>query len=106
MFLSAIPIGKPRKIAIITKDCGTPDLPCKVTAVSPSGQTSDLPTSKNPEGYECTFTPNEPGEYKVKVEYASKELPKSPYTATVEGPDLNAKKGKPEEQIRKFVFFS
>lgn len=104
-FLLAIPLGTTRKISIINKDCGTTDLPCKVTAISPSGQNSDIPTHQNPDGYECDFTPNEPGEYKIKVEYASKEIPKSPFTATVEISDVMPMKvAKPAEQTRKQIF--
>ena len=100
-FLTAIPLGETRKVSIITKDCGKPDLPCKVTAIAPSGQTAEVPTESSPDGYTCNFTPNEPGDYKVKVEYASKELPKSPYKVVVEVAEIKPEKIKPEETARK-----
>ena len=102
---SAIPLGQTRKISIITKDTGKPDSPCKVTVISPKGQTLELPTSQSPDGYEANFTPKEPGQYTVKVEFASKEVPKSPFTVTVETTETKAPKpGKPMEQQRKFNF--
>ena len=103
-FLTAIPLGQTRKISIITKDTGKPDLPCKVTVISPKGQASELPTAQSPDGYETNFTPKEPGQYTVKVECADKEVPKSPFTVTVETTETKAPKpGKPMEQQRKHL---
>ncbi|XP_052286873.1 filamin-A-like isoform X5 [Dreissena polymorpha] len=94
-----IPLGETRKISIITKECGKADLPCQVTVTSPQGKTTDLPTKPNPDGYECDFTPEQPGEYKVKVEYATKEVPKSPFTVSVEVSEkVPSKLAKPAEQ--------
>lgn len=97
-------MGQTRKITIITKDCGQKDLPCKVTLVNPKGQNSDLPTTASTDGYECDFTPDQPGEWKVKVEYASKEVPKSPFTVSVEISETTPKQlAKPAEQARKLL---
>ncbi|XP_053377764.1 filamin-A-like isoform X5 [Mercenaria mercenaria] len=93
-----IPLGETRQISIITKDAGKSDLPCKVIVTTPKGQTEEIPTEKSPEGYISNFTPKEPGEHKVKVEYATKEVPKSPFTVHVEVSDITPKKvGKPTE---------
>ncbi|XP_052780237.1 filamin-A-like isoform X2 [Mya arenaria] len=94
-----IPLGQTRKISIITKDCGKKDLPCVVTLINPKGQKSDLPTKPNTDGYETDFTPDQPGEWKVKVEYASKEVPKSPFTVSVEISETTPSQvAKPAEQ--------
>lgn len=103
MFNVAIPLGETRQISIITKDAGKADLPCKVIVTTPKGQTEEIPTEKSPEGYTSDFTPKEPGEHKVKVEYASKEVPKSPFTVAVEVSEIQPKKaGKPTEAARKW----
>ncbi|KAL4226921.1 hypothetical protein ACF0H5_014899 [Mactra antiquata] len=86
-----IPLGETRQISIITKDAGKPDLPCKVTVTTPTGEKEELPTEKSPDGYTSNFTPKQPGDHTVNVEYASKEVPKSPFKVPVqEG------KGKPK----------
>ena len=70
---------------------GDAEIPCKVTASTPKGQTMFLPSKKIPEGYECTFAPKEEGPHKIKVEYAGHEVPKSPVHVKVE-PKLDIKK--------------
>lgn len=97
-------MGQTRKISIITRDCGKSDLPCKVTVISPKGQSSELPTSQTPDGYDANFTPKEVGNFKVKIEYASKEVPNSPFTVAVEPAETKPPKvGKPMEQQRKSI---
>jgi len=51
--------------------------------VEPKGTTKDLPVKETPEGFETTYAPLESGPHKVKVEYANKEVPKSPYPVEV-----------------------
>ena len=80
---TAIEVGETRPIEIVTKDAGKPDLPCKVQAIGPKGDTKDLPTKSNPDGYETTYAPLETGPHKIKVEYAGREIPKSPIPVEV-----------------------
>ena len=77
----AVTVGEKRPIDIKTDK---PDAPCKVTATNPKGKPEDLPTKKTKDGYQATFAPLEVGPYKVKVEYAGKEIPKSPFNVPVE----------------------
>ena len=77
----AVTVGEKRPITITT---GKPDAPCKVTATNPKGRPEELPTTKTKDGYQTTFAPLEVGPYKVKVEYAGKEIPKSPFSVPVE----------------------
>lgn len=76
-------VGETRPIEILTKEAGKSDALCKVQAVGPKGDTQDLPTQQTPEGYVTSYAPLEVGPHKVKVEYASKELPKSPFPVEV-----------------------
>lgn len=76
----AVTVGEKRPVTITT---GKPDAPCKVTATNPKGKPSDVPTKKLKDGYEATFAPLEDGPYKVKVEYAGKEAPGSPFAVEV-----------------------
>ena len=92
---SAVEVDEIRKFMVETKAVSEFEIPCKVTASTPKGQTLFLPTKKVPEGYECTFSPKEVGPHKVKVEYAGHEVPKSPVNVTVE-PKLDLKKLKVE----------
>lgn len=55
-----------------------------MTAITPKGDTKDLPTKKIPEGYEVMYAPLEVGPHKIKVEYANREIPKSPYPVEVQ----------------------
>ena len=83
----AVTVGEKRPIDIKT---GKPDAPCKVTSTNPKGRPEDLPTTKTKDGYQAIFAPLEVGPYKVKVEYAGKEIPKSPFSVPVEPKtDLN-----------------
>ena len=83
---------------------GDAEVPCKVTATNPKGQTTFVPNKKIPEGYECTFTPKETGPHKIMVEYAGHEVPKSPVNVNVE-PKFDAKKAKVKGlDTRKFSF--
>lgn len=67
----------------VTVTGGKPEAPCKVTATSPKGKPSDIPTKKIKDGYEATFAPLEEGPYKIKVEQAGKEVPGSPFGVEV-----------------------
>ena len=78
----------------MTHETGRPDAPCSVTALTPTGKSEDIPTAKNPEGYECIFTPKEKGDHKVKVTYAGKEVPDSPFTVKIETIDVSGVKVK------------
>lgn len=102
IFTSAVEVDEIRKFMVETQAVSEFEIPCKVTATTPKGQTMFLPAKKVPEGYECTFTPKEVGPHKVKVEYASHEVPKSPVNVTVE-PKLDIKKLKVKGlETRKF----
>lgn len=83
LFITAIEVGETRPIEINTASTGKQEAPCKVTAVGPKGDTADLPTKKTPEGYETTYAPLEVGPHKIKVDFAGKEVPKSPYPVDV-----------------------
>ena len=86
---SAIPLGETRKISIITKESGRVDAACKVTVTPPKGDTYDVPVELKTEGYDCLFTPKVPGQHKVKIEYAAKDVPNSPFTVHVETIDVS-----------------
>ena len=88
---SAVEVDEIRKFKVETKAVSEFEIPCKVTATTPKGQTMFLPANKVPEGYECTFAPKEEGPHKIKVEYAGHEVPKSPVNVKVE-PKLDMKK--------------
>ena len=77
-------MGEARPISIITKSTGIPDAPCKVTAISPKGLSTDCPTTKTKDGYETVFSPREKGPHRVKVELDKQQVPKSPYEVSVE----------------------
>lgn len=81
---SAIEVGEPREISIDTLSTSKPDAPCRVTVQTPRGQVFELPTERAPEGYRTNFAPIEPGPHKVGVNFAGKEIPKSPFPVTVE----------------------
>lgn len=82
-------MGETRKITIITKDTGRVDAPCGVISTSPKDKTDDIPTEPFAEGYYAYFTPKEKGTYKVKVTFAGKEVPNSPFTVVVEALDIS-----------------
>ena len=86
---SAIPLGETRKITIITKETGRVNAVCKVIVTTPKGDTESLPVELQSEGYDCLFTPTMPGKHKVKIEYAGKEVPNSPFTVNVETIDVS-----------------
>lgn len=50
---------------------------------TPKNKVVELPIQKKPEGYGTTFTPTEPGPHKVSVNFAGKEVPKSPFNVNV-----------------------
>ena len=85
----AIPLGETRKITIITKETGRVNALCKVTVTTPKGDTESLPVEPQTEGYDCLFTPTMPGKHKVKIEYAGKDVPNSPFTINVETIDVS-----------------
>jgi filamin len=82
--LVAVEVGEARPVQINTTKTGKPDAPCRVTATTPKGVTAELPTQQTPEGYQTVFAPLEEGPHKVNVNYAGKEVPKSPFTVQVE----------------------
>lgn len=82
--LIAIEVGEARPIQINTQKTGKQDAPCRVTATNPKGQTKELPTKPTPEGYQTVFAPLEEGPHKVNVNFAQKDVPKSPFTIQVE----------------------
>ena len=51
---------------------------------TPKNKVVELPIQKKPEGYGTTFTPTEPGPHKVNVNFAGKEVPKSPFNVNVQ----------------------
>lgn len=79
-------MGETRPISIVSAPTGKPDLPCKVLAKGPSTPYKELPTKKTPDGYECAYTPTESGNNSIKVIYAEKEVPKSPFHVDVQSP--------------------
>lgn len=81
---SAIKLGETRPISVVTAPTGKPDLPCRVLAKGPTGPYQELPTKKVPGGYQCLYSPKEPGNNSVKVEFAGKEVPNSPYHVNVQ----------------------
>lgn len=102
-FHSAIKLGETRPISIVTAPTGKPDLPCRVYAKGPTSPYQELPTKKVPGGYECLYTPKEGGNSSVKVEFAGKEVPKSPYHVSVEA-DVDVSKVQLKGlESRKFV---
>lgn len=60
------------------------DAQCVVTIIFPSGKTVDLPVTKITEGYSAIFTSTEIGIHKVTIKYANQEVPKSPFSVSVE----------------------
>lgn len=60
-----------------------------MTVTNPKGDTSEIPVELKTDGYDCLFTPTVPGQHKVKIEYAAKEVPKSPFTVNVETIDVS-----------------
>jgi len=64
-------------------------LPCRVFAKGPTNAYQELPTKKVPGGYQCLYAPKECGNNTVKVEFAGKEVPNSPYHVSVV-PDKDA----------------
>lgn len=77
-------MGEKRPIQVNTANSGKPNEPCQVTAVGPRGDTKNLPTNKTPEGYETLYAPLEVGPHQIKVEYAGREIPKSPFPVEVQ----------------------
>lgn len=87
----AIEVDEVRPIQVNTVAAGRPDAPCHVTTTTPKGEVKELPTQKTPEGYQAIFAPLEPGPHLVNVNFAGKEVPRSPFPVTVEPKcDLNA----------------
>lgn len=83
MFL-AIQVGEARPVHINTVMTGKPDAPCQATVTNPKGQKVNLLMQQTPEGYQTVFAPMEPGPHKVNVNFAGKEVPKSPFNVNVE----------------------
>lgn len=79
-------LGETRPISIITAPTGKPELPCKVLAKGPSTPYQELPTKKTKDGVDCEYTPTESGNNYVKVIFADKEVPKSPFHVDVQSP--------------------
>ena len=73
-----------RPITVDTTAAGRPDAPCQITASNPRGEIIELPTQQIPEGFQTMFAPLEPGPHLVNVNFAGKEVPKSPFAVTVE----------------------
>lgn len=101
----AIQLGESRKVTVLTHETGRADAPCEVISTSPKGKTDNVSTEKIPEGYICNFTPTEKGDHKVKVTYAGKEVPNSPFSVNVEAIDVSSVKVKGLEK-RKFKLSS
>lgn len=83
MFL-AVQVGEARPVHINTAMTGRPDAPCQATVTNPKGQKVNLLMQPSPEGYQTVFAPMEPGPHKVNVNFAGKEVPKSPFNVNVE----------------------
>ena len=81
---TAIKVGEPRPVTVMTSTTGKPDAPCKVQVTNPRGQKKEVPTKKIPEGYIATVTPEEVGPHKVDVHFNNKEIPKSPFNVMAE----------------------
>ena len=73
-----------RPIKVDTTQAGQPDAPCYVMTTNPQGEVKELPAQKIPEGYEAIFAPLEPGPHLVNINFAGKDVPKSPFPVTVE----------------------
>lgn len=86
---AAVKVGEKRPIEIVTKNTGNPEGSCKVTAVNPKKEPTECPLKKSKEGYETMFAPLEDGPHLVKVEFAGKEIPKSPFKVDVAKLDLS-----------------
>jgi len=80
----ALEVGESRPVQINTLKTGKPDAPCRVTASNPRGEVVELPLQQTPEGYQTLFAPVEEGPHKVNVNFAGKEVPKSPFPVNVE----------------------
>lgn len=76
--------GEKRPVVIDTTAAPNKNAPCKLTATSPKGRTTELKTKPIAEGYETTFSSWDKGEHIIKVEYDGKEIPDSPFTLSVE----------------------
>lgn len=81
---TAIPLGETRPISIVTTATGKPDAPCRIFAKGPTSPYIEIPTKKTRDGYEAQYTPDEPGPNAVKVEFAEKEVSKTPFIVNVE----------------------
>ena len=73
-----------RPIKVDTTQAGRPDAPCRVTTTNPRGEVNELPAQRIPEGFQAIFAPLEPGPHLVNVNFAGKEVPRSPFPVTVE----------------------
>ena len=80
----AITVNEKRTIIIDTTKTTKRDAVCVVMIVFPSGKTVELPVTKITEGYSAVFTSTEIGIHKVTIKYAMQEVPKSPFSVTVE----------------------
>lgn len=80
----AIQVGEVRPIQIKTISTGRPDAPCYVTVTNPKGQNINLLMSQTTEGYQTVLAPMEPGPHKLSVNFAGKEVPRSPFMVNVE----------------------
>jgi len=80
----AIQVGEARPVTVNTVMTGKPDAPCQATVTTPKGQKVNLIMQQTPEGYQTVLAPMEPGPHKVNVNFAGKEVPKSPFTVQVE----------------------
>ena len=80
----AIQVNEKRTITIVTTQTQKKDAPCVVVVTMPSGKTVELTVTKITEGYSAIFTSTEVGIHKVSIKYAGQELPKSPYSVSVE----------------------
>ncbi|XP_069142482.1 filamin-A-like isoform X9 [Argopecten irradians] len=77
-------VKEPRQVDIVTTAAGKSDTPAKLSVISPSGATKEVPVKETPQGYTAAVTMLEPGPHKVKVDYNGKEVPKSPFTVDVQ----------------------
>lgn len=64
--------------------------PCNISALNPKGRSTNLKTKQVTEGFETVFSPWDAGVHKVKVEYAGKEIPGSPFEVDVFKVNFNA----------------
>ena len=89
LFSAAIAPGEKRQVVVDTTASPKKNAPCKISATTPKGRTSELKTKPTPEGYETTFSSWDKGEHVITVEYDGKPVPDSPFRVAVEKIDVS-----------------